>query len=54
MKKIKIFTVISFVLISVTALSACKSDDKSISTESQKTQPVSSTVQATDYTYKPI
>lgn len=54
MKKIKIFTVISFVLISVTALSACKSDDKSLSTESQKTQPVSSTVQATDYTYKPI
>lgn len=54
MKTIKIFTVISFVLISVTALSACKSDDKSLSTESQKTQPVSSTVQATDYTYKPI
>ena len=54
MKTIKIFTVISFVLISVTALSACKSDDKSVSTESQKTQPVSSTVQATDYTYKSI
>lgn len=54
MKNIKIITVISLILLTVAALSACKSEDDTPTTEPQKTQPVSNTVQATDYTYKPI
>lgn len=49
-----LFSVLIITLITVTLFSACKSKQELPTTTSQNTQPVTSMIHATDYTYRPI